>query len=126
MAIADDVKAKVRMQQTGKQTLVAACWASHRFHSVTSDLPGASFYATTTTCYQCESTLEATFVECVDVSGGGCEGAKLELIVVSPKFAGMPLLKRHRAVNDALAEFMPQIHALTMKTWTPEQYQEKQ
>ena len=75
---------------------------------------------------QCESTFEATHVECIDVSDGNCQGAKLELVVVSDKFAGMPLLKRHRAVNEALAEFMPAIHALSMKTWTPEQHQEKQ
>jgi stress-induced morphogen len=35
------------------------------------------------------------------------------------------LLKRHRLVNDCLAEFMPQIHAITMKTWTPLQYESK-
>ena len=77
---------------------------------------------------QCESALQASHVECVDVSGGSsCDGgAKLELVVVSAQFQGLPLLKRHRLVNDALAEFMSQIHAVTIKAWTPEQFQEKQ
>lgn len=71
--------------------------------------------------------LEAQHVACTDISGGSsCDGGhKLELIVVSPKFEGVPLLKRHRMVNDTLKEEMPSIHALTMKTWTPAQYESK-
>jgi stress-induced morphogen len=70
--------------------------------------------------------LQAAHVECNDVSDGSCGGgAKLELIVVTEKFEGLPLLKRHRLVNDCLAEYMPQIHAITMKTWTPKQYESK-
>jgi len=45
--------------------------------------------------------------------------------VVSDKFEGVPLLKRHRMVNDVLVEEMKLIHALTMKTWTPAQYESK-
>jgi stress-induced morphogen len=78
------------------------------------------------TQYQCLTDLQAEFVLCNDNSDGSCGGgAKLELIVVSAKFEGLALLKRHRLVNDCLAEFMPQIHAITMKTWTPEQYESK-
>lgn len=70
--------------------------------------------------------MAATYVSCLDVSDGQCDGgAKLELIVASPQFQGLPLLKRHRKVNEALAEFMPKIHALTIKAWTPEQYEQK-
>ena len=75
-----------------------------------------------------KSELDAVHVECTDISGGSsCDGGhKLELIVVSPKFEGVSLLKRHRMVNDALAgDIMDKIHALTMKTWTPEQYESK-
>ena len=65
-------------------------------------------------------------MECIDNSDGLCDGgAKLELIVVSATFDGVPLLKRHRMVNDCLSELMPQIHALSMKTWTPAQYESK-
>lgn len=77
-------------------------------------------------CSQCKTEFDATFVECVDLTDGSCDGnAKLELFVVSEKFQGVPLLKRHRMVNAALEEYMPRIHALTMKTWTPEQYETK-
>lgn len=65
-------------------------------------------------------------MECVDVSDGGCSGAKLQLTVVSSVFDGLPLLKRHRKVNEVLTDLMPQIHAVTIKAWTPEQYQDKQ
>ena len=36
--------------------------------------------------------------------------------------SGKPLLARHRAVNTALAEELKRIHAITLKTLTPEQY----
>ena len=39
--------------------------------------------------------------------------------------AGVPLIDRQRAVNECLAEEMPSIHALTMKTWTPTQFTKK-
>jgi stress-induced morphogen len=75
---------------------------------------------------KCKSDLGATFVECVDLTDGSCDGnAKLELVVVSEKFEGVPLLKRHRTVNTALEDLMPQIHALTIKAWTPAQYESK-
>lgn len=64
-------------------------------------------------------------VDVVDFSDDQCSGAKIELVVVSTKFDGVPLIKRHRMVNDCLKDLMPQIHALTMKTMTPEQYGSK-
>jgi BolA protein len=54
-----------------------------------------------------------------------CSGAKLELVVVSPKFEGVPLIKRHRMVNTVLSDYMNDIHALTIKAWTPSQYESK-
>jgi len=35
------------------------------------------------------------------------------------------LLDRHRMVNDTIKEQMKEIHALTLKTWTPEQWEQK-
>lgn len=55
-----------------------------------------------------------------DVSDG-C-GAKFNAIIVSPKFEGIPLIQRHRMVNEVLAEEMKRIHAFTMKTLTPTQF----
>ena len=68
-------------------------------------------------------------VEVLDNSDGLCDGgAKLEVLVVaSPAFDGMPLLKRHRLVNDCLKQqgLMSQIHALSLKTYTVAQYESK-
>lgn len=44
------------------------------------------------------------------------------LIIVADAFAGKPLVQRHRLVYDALGQEMPQIHALTMKTLTPQEW----
>ena len=54
----------------------------------------------------------------VETSGDGC-GEKVNVVVVSEKFEGLPLLKQHRLVNEALAEEMETIHALSIKTFTP-------
>jgi len=47
----------------------------------------------------------------VEDTSGGC-GASFVVSVVSPKFEGMKLLARHRAINAALKEEISQIHAL--------------
>ncbi len=44
------------------------------------------------------------------------------LIIVSDAFAGLSPLHRHRRVYDALGELMKSIHALTMKTLTPAEW----
>lgn len=45
------------------------------------------------------------------------------LVIVSPAFEGKPTLARHRAVYGALgAEIEAGLHALTMKTMTPEEW----
>jgi stress-induced morphogen len=46
------------------------------------------------------------------------------LTVVSAEFAGLPLIERHRRVYAALAEpLRGPLHALTLKTYTPEEAQ---
>ena len=52
----------------------------------------------------------------------GC-GAKWNAIIVSEKFNGVPLKDRHQLVYAALKTEMATIHALTMKTWTQEQWE---
>ncbi|THD21765.1 Transcriptional regulator BolA [Fasciola hepatica] len=64
--------------------------------------------------------LDPVHLEIEDFSDG-C-GKKFKLLVVSDAFDKKPLLERHRMVNTALVEEMPHIHALTMKTLTPEQW----
>jgi stress-induced morphogen len=45
-----------------------------------------------------------------------------EAVIVSASFEGKSLIQRHRMVYDALAEEMKgPIHALSLKTYTPDQ-----
>lgn len=58
--------------------------------------------------------------------GGYFEGKEshFKLIVVSEEFSGLPLIKRHRLVNSLLAEELAgDIHALSLVTKTPEQWE---
>lgn len=58
--------------------------------------------------------------EHVEVRG---DGAHFEAIVVSPEFRGKNTMGRHRLVYRTLGERMHQeIHALSMKTLTPEEW----
>ncbi|MGH7824600.1 MAG: BolA family protein [Candidatus Binatia bacterium] len=72
-----------------------------------------------------KNTLAAAFpvtlVETQDLTGGGDHW---QVIIVSPAFDGKGLLEQQRMVNDALkAEMESQrIHALTMKLYTPAQW----
>ncbi len=53
-------------------------------------------------------------------------GAKFEVVVVSTQFDGVALVDRSRMVHDALgADVMGKIHALSIKAWTPAQYETK-
>ena len=71
-----------------------------------------------------KESLEAEHVEVVDQSDG-C-GGKFEAVIVSNQFEGKPLLARHRLVNTALAQELKTIHAFSQKTFTPEQWKQKQ
>ena len=71
-----------------------------------------------------KEALEAEHVEVVDQSDG-C-GGKFEAVIVSKQFEGKALLARHRLVNAALAEELKTIHAFSQKTFTPEQWKQKQ
>mmetsp|Transcript_45406 Transcript_45406/g.88722 ORF Transcript_45406/g.88722 Transcript_45406/m.88722 type:complete len:93 (-) Transcript_45406:148-426(-) len=73
---------------------------------------------------KCLSHLSATHCECLDLSSSGC-GTKLELTVVSEEFKGKRSLACHRIVNTLLKEEIASIHAITLKTWTPVQWEEK-
>ena len=79
-----------------------------------------------TKCLESESLQELTHVEC-DVTGGCDGGYKVAVTVVSTKFDKMPLLKRHRLVNEVFAEELKNesIHALSVKAYTPAQYESK-
>nr|XP_045616976.1 bolA-like protein 2 isoform X3 [Procambarus clarkii] len=68
--------------------------------------------------------LDASHIDVEDQSDG-C-GAKFSVLIVSPKFVGKPLLQRHRLVNGVLQEELKTIHAFSMKTLTPEQWEQQQ
>ncbi len=76
-------------------------------------------------------TLAATEVVVEDESalhvghaGAAVGGGHYRVTVVSPLFAGKPLVARHRMVYDALtSEMQKEIHALALTTLTPEQRQ---
>ncbi|OWT53926.1 BolA family protein [Candidimonas nitroreducens] len=59
--------------------------------------------------------------EHLEVSG---DGAHFEAVIVSPDFEGKRLIARHQLVYAALGERMKaEIHALSMRTLTPAEYQ---
>ncbi|HCN73727.1 MAG TPA: BolA family transcriptional regulator [Pusillimonas sp.] len=58
--------------------------------------------------------------EHIEVAG---DGSHFEAIIVSPEFAGKRLIARHQLVYKALGERMKsEIHALSMRTLTPDEY----
>ncbi len=62
-------------------------------------------------------------VEVKDYTGGGDH---FEALVVSEAFEGKGLVERHQLVYNALGDAMrAQVHALTLKTLTPAQYQSR-
>ena len=52
------------------------------------------------------------------------DGAHFQAIIVSPQFVGKRLIQRHQIVYAALGDRMrEEIHALSMKTLTPDEFQ---
>lgn len=64
----------------------------------------------------------ATGLDCVHLTVEG-DGQHFQAVIVSPSFTGRNMIQQHRLVYDALGERMhAQIHALSMKTYTPEDW----
>jgi acid stress-induced BolA-like protein IbaG/YrbA len=62
-------------------------------------------------------------LECTHLEVEG-DGQHFSALIVSPAFAGKRAIQRHQIVYAALGERMrEEIHALSMKTLTPEEYQ---
>ncbi len=60
----------------------------------------------------------------VDVQGP--DGVHFEALVVSPAFAGKLPLARHRLVYATLGDLMGgEIHALSLRTLTPDEYEKQ-
>ena len=57
----------------------------------------------------------------------GDDGTHFQGIVISEQFAGKSMVQQHQLVYKALGEKMgKEIHALSMQTFTPEEWQDKQ
>lgn len=64
----------------------------------------------------------AAGLECTELQVEG-DGQHFQALIVSPAFAGKRLIQRHQLVYAALGDRMrEEIHALSMKTLTPEEY----
>ncbi len=58
-----------------------------------------------------------------EVSVEGADGVHFEALVIAPEFAGMRPLQRHRRVYETLGNRLGgEIHALALKTLTPEEW----
>lgn len=56
----------------------------------------------------------------------GEDGHHFEAVIVSPAFAGKSRVQQHQLVYQALGDRMrAEIHALSMKTYTPEEWRNK-
>ena len=68
-----------------------------------------------------EQNLQTTHVQIIDLGGGD----HIRAVVVSPQFAGLPLLRQHKLVLDLFTDEINsnEVHALTVKTLTPEQFE---
>jgi acid stress-induced BolA-like protein IbaG/YrbA len=62
--------------------------------------------------------------EHLEVSG---DGRHWSAVIVSPAFEGLRLIARHKRVYDALGQRIQndEVHALSMKTLTPAEWQKK-
>lgn len=58
----------------------------------------------------------------------GIDGSHISLIVVSPAFEGLSAVKRQQTVYATLADRIADgsIHAVHMKTFTPQEWQQQQ
>eukprot|EP00347_Sterkiella_histriomuscorum_P000883 403374158 len=50
--------------------------------------------------------------------------SKINIIIVSDKFAGMLPLQRHRAINEVIKEEISKVHAVTIQAKTVKQYEQ--
>lgn len=62
----------------------------------------------------------------VEVQDPNHDGQHFAAIVIAEQFKGLTMIKQHRLVNDALKAHLDSgmIHALQLKTYTPEQWQQ--
>jgi acid stress-induced BolA-like protein IbaG/YrbA len=65
-------------------------------------------------------------LSCEYIKALGDDGTHFEAIIVSAAFIGKNMVQQHQLVYAALGDRMrAEIHALSMKTYTPEQWHNK-
>ncbi|MDO9206497.1 BolA family protein [Methylotenera sp.] len=63
---------------------------------------------------------------CEHIKVLGDDGTHFEAVIVSAAFIGKSMVQQHQLVYSALGDRMrSEIHALSMKTYTPEQWNNK-
>ena len=68
--------------------------------------------------------LDEPRVDVLDMTG---DGDHFRVVVISESFEGLPMVKQHQLVYDALGDSMEDdIHALGLKTYTPEEWEQLQ
>ncbi|BCX12918.1 MAG: BolA family transcriptional regulator [Thermosynechococcus sp.] len=72
-----------------------------------------------------QSSLPDALVQVQDLTGGGDH---YEAVVVSAAFEGKGLVQQHQLVYGSLKELMAsnELHALALKTYTPQQWAQRQ
>jgi acid stress-induced BolA-like protein IbaG/YrbA len=75
---------------------------------------------------QIKALIESGLPDCEARVDG--DGRHWNAVVISSAFAGKPMLKQHRLVYAALGDSFDTeaLHALSLKTYTPEQWQTAQ
>ncbi len=74
-----------------------------------------------------DTILKALPTATVEVEDTMGDGHHFQACVVAPEFKGKTLLEQHRMVFDPLREALKEtVHALSLKTYTPEQWQKFQ
>ncbi|KAH8739935.1 hypothetical protein FG386_001752 [Cryptosporidium ryanae] len=71
-----------------------------------------------------KTSLNPSFLEVIDVSNCNC-GYMFKATIVSESFLGKKLLERQRLVNESIGDVYEKIHSLTMKCYTPDEYDQK-
>jgi acid stress-induced BolA-like protein IbaG/YrbA len=68
--------------------------------------------------------IEDARVDVLDMTG---DGDHFRVVVVAEAFEGLPMVKQHQLVYDALGNSMEgDIHALGLKTYTPDEWENLQ
>lgn len=70
-----------------------------------------------------EDAFQSATVEVNDMTG---TGDHFQALIVTPDFTGLSRIERHQKVYAALkGDRFETLHALTMKTFTPEEYEKE-